>query len=138
MAQISNEMTDYDIIEEILKLLTIAMIDLNQTWMISTRHIHGDTEVDPESSSDVVQEGAVLHNLHRLHHDLTGVLVALLVLLLCVDQIELHDLVVLPLAQLLQAGVATTNKIVAAVKVPVVDLDPEVPGPVSQAQLELK
>ena len=103
--------------------------------MISTRHIHGDTEVDPESSSDVVQEGAVLHDLHRLHHDLTRVLVAFLVLLLLVDQIKLHDLVVLPLAQLLQAGVAATNKIVAAVKVPVVDLDPEVPGPVSQTQL---
>ena len=106
--------------------------------MISSRHIHSDTEVDPESSSDVVQEGAVLHDLHRLHHDLTRVLVAFLVLLLLVDQIKLHDLVILPLAQFLQAGVAATNKIVAAVKVPVVDLDPEVPGPVSQAQLELK
>ena len=103
--------------------------------MISTRHIHGDTEIDPESSSDIVQEGAVLHNLDRLHHDLTGVLVAFLVLLLRVDQVKLHDLIVLPLAQLLQAGVAATNKIVAAVKVPVVDLDPEVPGPVSQTQL---
>ena len=110
----------------------------NLTWMISTGHIHRDTEVDPESSPDVVQEGAVLHNLHRLHHDLTRVLVAFLVLLLCVDQVELHDLVVLPLAQLLEAGVAATNEIVAAVKVPVVDLDSQVPGPVTQAQLILK
>ena len=106
--------------------------------MISSRHIHSDTEVDSESSSDVVQEGAVLYNLDRLHHDLTRVLVAFLVLLLLVDQIKLHDLVVLPLAKLLQVGVATTNKIVAAVKVPVVDLDPQVPGPVTQAQLILK
>ena len=109
----------------------------NLTWMISTGHIHRDTEVDPESSPDVVQEGAVLHNLHRLHHDLPRVLVAFLVLLLGVDQIKLHDLVVLPLAQLLQVGVARTDKIVAAVKVPVVDLDPQVPGPVTQAKLIL-
>ena len=106
--------------------------------MISAGHIHGDTEVDPESSPDVVQEGAVLHDLHRLHHDLTRVLVAFLVLLLRVDQVKLHDLIVLPLAELLQVSVAGADKVVAAVKVPVVDLDPEVPGPVSQTQLMLK
>ena len=105
--------------------------------MISPSHIHSDTEVDPESSSDVVQEGAVLYNLDRLHHDLTRVLVAFLVLLLRVDQVKLHDLIVLPLAQLLQVSVAGADKVVAAVKVPVVDLDPEVPGPVSQTKLIL-
>ena len=106
--------------------------------MVSPSHIHSDTEVDPESSSDVVQEGAVLHNLHRLHHDLTRVLVAFLVLLLRVDQVKLHDLIVLPLTELLQVGVAAADKVVAAVKVPVVDLDPEVPGPVTQTKLIFK
>ena len=59
----------------------------------------------------------------------------MVLLLLRVDQIKLHDLKLLPLGKFLQAGVAEANKVVTPVKVPVIDLDPEVPGPVSGAEL---